>query len=297
MEEKKEMIEKKGSKDIQQTVPPEHWEEVRNAMAAFGYFDELDEEVCREGCVAAKMKTYKTNDTLLGDGSGFQAYVYFLLSGKCQLIETLQIATVRHLDRNIYTLYDSYVPTEESDEDLDRKYFGTSSDGLEPTQTGELNVKTEIKDNGNPIKTRGDVTTTGDYSGSCSTKPFEIPTGILRTYFMQVCIFNPGSTFGIGENMRDRRIVALTTVECMLLPKVWLMQHNIINIWTRIENYLGKKIPSKKELFKEFVSARRWQEYRERVVEEVASRGNSFNWTSIHDVPYSIRLEDMISYK
>lgn len=60
---------------------------------------------------------------------------------------------------------------------------------------------------------------------------------------------------------------------------------------------LGKKlpqIPTKKALFKEFVAARRWQEFREQMVDDVIARSNTVNWTSVHDVPYSIRMEEML---
>ncbi|CAH2216168.1 jg22003, partial [Pararge aegeria aegeria] len=53
-------------------------------------------------------------------------------------------------------------------------------------------------------------------------------------------------------------------------------------------------IPTKKQLFKEFVSARRWQEFREGLVEDVTSRTNTVNLTSVHDIPYSIRMEEML---
>lgn len=42
--------------------------------------------------------------------------------------------------------------------------------------------------------------------------------------------------------MRNRRIVALTKVDCLLLPKLWLFQRNTANIWTRIQHYLEKKV-------------------------------------------------------
>lgn len=52
------------------------------------------------------------------------------------------------------------------------------------------------------------------------------------------------------------------------------------------------QIPSKKQLFKEFVKERHWQKYRERQVENVLMRSKTVNWTSMHDVPYSIRMEE-----
>lgn len=55
------------------------------------------------------MKTYQRNDILLGDGAGIANFVYFILSGQCQMIESIQVATVTRLGRNYYTLYDPYV--------------------------------------------------------------------------------------------------------------------------------------------------------------------------------------------
>ncbi|PZC76824.1 hypothetical protein B5X24_HaOG204059 [Helicoverpa armigera] len=116
----------------------------------------------------------------------------------------------------------------------------------------------------------------------------------IKTYFMQVCKFYPGSTFGFGENMRDRRIVAVTPVDCMLMPKMWLLQRNTANIWSRIQHFLEKKIPTKRQLFQSFVSERRWQEFRDQLVGDIVARSNTINWTSLHDVPYSIRMEEMV---
>ncbi|GBP03790.1 hypothetical protein EVAR_2503_1 [Eumeta japonica] len=94
--------------------------------------------------------------------------------------------------------------------------------------------------------------------------------------------------------MRDRRVVALTPVECLLLPSVWLMRHNTANIWTRIRHYLDKKIPTKKQLFKEFVMSKRWLDHRNQVLMDILASANPVNWTTEHDVPYSIRMEEMI---
>lgn len=54
------------------------------------------------------------------------------------------------------------------------------------------------------------------------------------------------------------------------------------------------KIPSKRQLFQEFISARRWEEFRDQLVGDIVARSNTVNWTSVHDVPYSIRMEEMV---
>lgn len=55
------------------------------------------------------MKSYERNETLLGDGVGVANFVYFILSGRCQMIETVQVIVKSHLGKKSYTLYDPYV--------------------------------------------------------------------------------------------------------------------------------------------------------------------------------------------
>ncbi|XP_063374981.1 uncharacterized protein LOC134662639 [Cydia amplana] len=322
-----------------QALVQKQWDEVRRAMSAFTYFDGLDEMTRREGCIAAKMKSYAPNETLLGDGEGVANFVYFVLSGRCQMIESLQVTVTTHLGRNHYTLYDPYVPKQEQELSLEKKWFGNKDPSVTtsvidegPSQQGASKIHGVLKHTTtqrrdtreSDIKLGWSQTVTegpGDEDPAISNMVLKPPSEILprgslrlsdpipvsempqkpkaapvnlRTYFMQVVIFNPGSTFGFGENMRDRRIVALTPVDCMLLPKVWLLQRNTANIWTRIQHYLEKKIPTKKHLFKELVSARRWLEFRDQVVSDVVARSKAVNFTTVHDVPYSIRMEEML---
>ncbi|XP_063530768.1 uncharacterized protein LOC134741801 [Cydia strobilella] len=272
-----------------QALVQKQWDEVRRAMSAFTYFDGLDEMTRREGCITAKMKSYAPNETLLGDGEGVANFVYFVLSGRCQMIESLQVSITTHLGRNHYTLYDPY---RRDDRESDTK-LGWSQTVTEGGDEGPA-ISNMVLKPPSDILPRGSVRLSDSIPVSeAPQKPKAAPVN-LRTYFMQVVMFNPGSTFGFGENMRDRRIVALTPVDCMLLPKVWLLQRNTANIWTRIQHYLEKKIPTKKQLFKEFVSARRWQEFRDQVVSDVVARSNAVNFTTVHDVPYSIRIEEML---
>ncbi|KAL0883982.1 hypothetical protein ABMA27_016033 [Loxostege sticticalis] len=342
---------KEDFKNVLLASVQKQWDEVRHAMSAFTYFDALDEVARREGCIVAKMKSYERNETLLGDGVGVANFVYFILSGRCQMIETVQVIVKSHLGKKSYTLYDPYVPKEESEQDFDQKYFGayknlnkeskesrvsgTSEQQGSTAQDGTSSKTNEVARTSSILKQKGESVQISDEtqeqrpsmisdmvrqerSSSVKSQVLfqpqpseqihdirasvrlsvipeiqEKPAG-LRTYFMQVCQLNPGSSFGFGENMRDRRIVALTPVDCMLLPKIWLLQRNTANIWSRIQHYLEKKIPTKKQLFKDFVAHRRWQEFREQMVTDVISRSNTVNWTSVHDVPYSIRMEEML---
>lgn len=55
------------------------------------------------------MKTYEPNETMLGDGAGVPNFVYFVLTGRCQMIESLQMTVITRLGKHFYTLFDPYV--------------------------------------------------------------------------------------------------------------------------------------------------------------------------------------------
>ncbi|KAJ2950588.1 hypothetical protein O0L34_g8839 [Tuta absoluta] len=404
------MLLKEDFNNVLLTSIQKQWDEVRLAMSSFTYFDALDEVSFRECCIVAKMKKYGEFETVLGDGVGVRNYVYFILTGRVQMIESLKVFVSKRVGKNYYTLFDPWVPPEPSETDFEKKYFanyrthdsddenfnrrssiniraaskrsigtqmrtdsmGTSIlkvkskrfsidktskiRGVGEKSSEKMNSKMGIFDKAASDKAGGDgkrasffgdgddllyresnsfakMVSMGIQAGDCprtveirkksisqssklmlppnesehvtrtqSVRYSESADGIvggvrgkrnLKTFFMQVCIMNPGSTFGFGENMRDRRIVALTPVSCMLIPKMWLLQHNHANIWTRIQYYLQKKIPNKHQLFDEFCKQRVWEDFREQCVSDVVARSKTVNYTTLHDVPYSIRLEEL----
>nr|CAD7406460.1 unnamed protein product [Timema cristinae] len=112
----------------------------------------------------------------------------------------------------------------------------------------------------------------------------------LERFFVQVCLMDKGSCFGLGEDMQDRRVIAVSKVECLLIPQYWIMQHNRANIWVRIRQFLDQNIPSQVQIFKAFLEHRKWLHYKQELVKEIVSRKKIPNNTTIHDVPYSLRI-------
>lgn len=53
------------------------------------------------------MKSYKKNDTIIGDGADIPNYVYFVLMGRCQMIESLQIETITLSGNKYFKLHDN----------------------------------------------------------------------------------------------------------------------------------------------------------------------------------------------
>ncbi|XP_045526961.1 cAMP-dependent protein kinase regulatory subunit-like isoform X2 [Pieris brassicae] len=272
---------KEDFKNVLQASVQKQWDEVRRAMSAFTYFDALDE--------VPKEESEQDFDTKY-----FGAYKNLKQDSK----STEGRDSVESKDPNVKSdakasiLKHSSTAKRGSQESERHDSIQIVED--KPRTSGE-SVSTETKSQDFLIPSGHRVMRPSVRLSVISEKiGLPRPPQNLHTYFMQVCQLNPGSSFGFGENMRDRRIVALTPVACMLLPKIWLLQRNTANIWTRIEHYLEKKIPTKKQLFKEFTSQRRWQEFREELVDDVIARSNTVNWTSVHDVPYSIRMEEML---
>lgn len=57
------------------------------------------------------MKKYAVDEVIFGDNTGIRNFVYFVLSGCCQMIETMKVLETTRLGRTSYTLYDPYVNT------------------------------------------------------------------------------------------------------------------------------------------------------------------------------------------
>lgn len=93
--------------------------------------------------------------------------------------------------------------------------------------------------------------------------------------------------------MQDRSIVARNQVQCMLIPRYWLfMKHqNTGNVWQRVKMYLEQAIPSREQLFKQFLDDLNWMAYRRKVVGDIIQRRGRQNHTSLADVPIVCRVE------
>ncbi|XP_011871106.1 PREDICTED: uncharacterized protein LOC105563803 isoform X4 [Vollenhovia emeryi] len=126
------------------------------------------------------------------------------------------------------------------------------------------------------------------------TSQLHYPNDVL-TIFMQICVFSRGACFGLGEEMHHRRIVAITPVRCFLIPRYWLLEHNRANIWGRVKLFMDSKYPTKKQLFNEFLLNQKWMTYKQNLVKDVIHRRGHFRSnTTVHDVPYSIRITNEI---
>jgi hypothetical protein len=114
--------------------------------------------------------------------------------------------------------------------------------------------------------------------------------------FVNLGSYSAGSFFGLGETMEHRTIVALDTVQCLMVPRYWLVQkeQNIGNIWERNRIFLERTVPSREKVFKQYLQTQKWIRYKRQVIESLLPEHRNKNSTTIFDVPVICRAEDKL---
>ncbi|XP_076668702.1 uncharacterized protein LOC143369112 isoform X2 [Andrena cerasifolii] len=302
----------------------EEWDVLQDALVHFNYFKCWDEETIRECCILSRMKDFQPDEVLLGDGKGMVNYVHFLMDGECRLIEHMIVREQFIANGRHYELYDpkDFHPTEQTkksrkaetaEKKLEFEYEAARAGTTDVTDNHQ--DSTDYTDLLRPAKSMGRVTDFERASIITTTlldvinewhKITDVAEMLMRepsstsqqcypndvrTIFMQICTFNRGACFGLGENMLNRRIVSTTPVRCFLIPRYWLAEHNRANIWERVKLFMDSKYPTKEQLFKQFVRNRRWMKYKETLLDDINKRGRRIRSNvTTHDVPYSIRI-------
>ncbi|XP_043665208.1 uncharacterized protein LOC122627780 [Vespula pensylvanica] len=305
------------------------WNLLQDALVNFNYFKLWDEETIRECCILSKLKHFQANEVLLGDGKGMVNYVHFLLEGECRMIEHILVREKPTIQEMKYELYDSKTVSKlnKNKKNIDTNEIKQKESKVD-NDVGDDWTKVESSDTMMDytqviLSKRADykhvdlermsiVTATlldvvnewheiTDVAEMLMREPSVLLQSYpkdVRTIFMQVCIFYRGACFGIGEKMDNRRIVSITPVRCLLIPRYWLMKHNYANIWHRVRLFMDSKFLNSQELFKEFVKNRKWIQYKRKLVNDIIKKGRrSRNCATIYDVPYSIRISEEIDPK
>ncbi|XP_022209118.2 uncharacterized protein LOC111065316 [Drosophila obscura] len=113
-----------------------------------------------------------------------------------------------------------------------------------------------------------------------------------ETHFIDVGSLTFGAIFGLGEKMHHRNIMARTTVQCLIIPRFWLFEpaQNPGNIWQRQRFYVESNLPTREDLFNDFLKTRKWQKFRHNYVQSILSKNSTANWTKPEDVPIIGRI-------
>ncbi|XP_061934225.1 uncharacterized protein LOC107994723 isoform X2 [Apis cerana] len=307
--------------DLVRPFLQKEWDLLQDALINFNYFKSWDEKTIRECCILSKIRDYQIDEVLLGDGKGMVNYVHFLLEGECSLIEHMIVREKHSVYGTHYELYDPEKAKSlswsknskiiEKIDELEYEYQKTKENDMEVDEDfvdyAQLLLSSKPTDRRTDLERTSIITTTlldvinqwhkiTDVAEMLMREPSSIsqqryPIDV-RTIFMQICTFSRGACFGLGENMVNRRIVANTPVRCCLIPRYWLKIHNRANIWERVKQFMDSKFPTKEQLFQNFVTNRRWLEYKKILVDDIGERtGRRIrNNVTIHDVPYAIRI-------
>lgn len=253
----------------------EQWMEVQHALDKFTYFQNWNDMTRRECCILAKMLAFEQDETIHGDGLGNKDYVYFVLKGQCRIIQHLY--TTRYT-KNGKVHYKIYHPL-----------FGRDKGSATTTNNMHDDTKVEMTSHGELPRFGS---TESDELITQKTNP-QLPPNV-ELHFMQVCLLNETACFSIDEDFINRRVVAVTKVECLLVPRYWLMQRNVGNIWNRIKQYLNSHIPSVNEVQKEFLKGRKWCHYKRETIDDLLAKKQSVDHASMWDVPLFIRMNEKI---
>ncbi|ALC49874.1 CG8958, partial [Drosophila busckii] len=110
------------------------------------------------------------------------------------------------------------------------------------------------------------------------------------THFIDIGSMAFGGLCGVGERTEHRVLMARTTVQCLLLPRYWLMEEeqNPGHIWQRMSFYIDRYIPSRETLFQDYIKTRQWAQFKRSCVEEYIQQG--VNSTKVEDIPVIIRI-------
>lgn len=303
------------------------WNYILNALKKFTYFEDWNEIAKRECCIYSKIKNYKKGDVIYKQGTMATNFAFFVLKGTCICIQELDVIEkkingIKHFKLFNYDKYKELILEEREK----KKIRGTevnliSSPSLtktlskaKPTESKDIRKSSRIMDK-DSVKIsvlneeqKRSLTKTKVESKYQQEKKKEVVLDSMmfmhneeevvfpdyvKKIFMQVCLFNELGAFGMGENLHNRIIVADNDVECLLIPNFWIWSKNKGNVFTRIQIYLNRHIPTEKEVFRIFLENRKWGIYKRKLVNHIR-RKRPQNY--INNVPYSIRISEDIAY-
>ncbi|XP_068158367.1 uncharacterized protein [Drosophila tropicalis] len=118
------------------------------------------------------------------------------------------------------------------------------------------------------------------------------PSQRTETHFIDVGSLTYGGIFGLGEKMEHRVIMSRTVVQCLLLPRFWLMepQQNPGHVWPLRRFYFECNVPTRGELFANYLKTRRWNDFRHNYVQSCLSPSAAMGNTKEEDIPIISRI-------
>ncbi|KAL3265629.1 hypothetical protein HHI36_009834 [Cryptolaemus montrouzieri] len=266
------------------------WEEIRRCMSLFTYFDNWDEIALRDCCILSKVRYYGVEDVVLSEDIGDKKFVYFLVEGQCHLVEHLEVEVHQIGCKTKYKLL-----AENDDSSLcmekDKMLYGMAGPVID-RQISAISTSMMSED---PRTVSAMLLEKAEMEREKQRSQHESLGKSVKTYFIRVGIFNSKATFNIGENFVRRFVIASKKTKILMIPRYWLVQKNK-EIWNHIKHFLNQRLPNTKSVFQDFLQQKKWYAYKRKLVDGIISSCKKVNLNNIHNVPYSIRMQEDLSY-
>lgn len=93
--------------------------------------------------------------------------------------------------------------------------------------------------------------------------------------------------------MPDTYILSKDRTDILMVPRVQFMKYGRMRTIDQMREDLNTVLPSNDDLYRQFYDGRKWDEFKQRVVDEVIQRKSKPHTMKIEDVPYTIRMESL----
>uniref|UniRef100_A0A182QNU0 Cyclic nucleotide-binding domain-containing protein n=1 Tax=Anopheles farauti TaxID=69004 RepID=A0A182QNU0_9DIPT len=245
-------------------TPDDRRQDLLDALARFSYFERWSDEQRRDCCHRAQLRRYPPDQTVFVEGEAPVNYAHFVLSGECGLLQCLKLH--RRRDRRTGAKRYRLSPAQPTEDEITR-FHRRRHRHQQPFASSPL----ELPDAGRkPANQRHEC------------------------HFVDIATYSRGSVFGIGEHMVDRAVFARTAVECLLIPRYWLLEkpQNRGNIWNRVRIFLEQRQPSRERLFRWFLGELLWHRYRRQLVDDFRLVHAPRHLPRLNDVPLVCRIAE-----
>uniref|UniRef100_A0A182KGM9 Cyclic nucleotide-binding domain-containing protein n=1 Tax=Anopheles christyi TaxID=43041 RepID=A0A182KGM9_9DIPT len=249
---------------IRDKLTPTDGQDLLDALARFSYFERWSDEQRRDCCHRAQIRQYEPDQTVFVEGQAPVNYAHFMLSGECGLLQCLKLHW--RWDRPTATKRYRLSRAQPTEDEITRFHRRRAQ------ATNVIEDPPMDRSQQNPPAAGRSV----------------------EYHFVDIATYSRGSVFGIGEHMVDRAVYARTHVQCLLIPRYWLLEkpQNRGNIWNRIRIFLEQRQPSRDRLFRWFLTELLWHRYRHQLVDDFRLVHAPRHLPRLIDVPLVCRIEE-----
>ncbi|KAM7360315.1 uncharacterized protein ACRADG_004761 isoform 2-T2 [Cochliomyia hominivorax] len=259
---------------ILRAVMEPQWVQRKISIMALDYFKFFTNDQIINTCKLCMLRQFEPLETIYHEDKGDLSYVYFVISGECMILQCLKMMVRQRRGIKTFELIDT---TKEASDSI-FQYFSDNK------MSKILKMNTVNKFGANI-----------DFDNETHERPskdFDDVKDKIENRFIDVGSLTFGGIFGLGEKFEHRVIMARTTVQCLMIPRYWLLEQeqNPGNIWQRRRFYLDTTIPSRETLFKDFLNTRQWHNFKMNIIQSYLNKNSIANLTHVEDIPIICRI-------